>query len=140
MKGFGSRALYFSFMPAALLIMQAKDIDFMDDEATQTKKSDFRLLFFGSTVNTVSIRNLCGVRVYSTYVTYVRMYVERRMNGEKKDIHSFHRYCDLVITMHDVQMFSPINVVSFLCPINVAMEVLVACPPLVYWFPYLNLV
>ena len=32
-----------------------------------------------------------------------RMYVERRMNGEKKDIHSFHRYCDLVITMHDVQ-------------------------------------
>ena len=59
-----------------------------------------------------------------------RMYVERRMNGEKKDIHSFHRYCDLVITMHDVQSDQR-------C---VAMEVLVACPPLVYWFPYLNLV
>ena len=60
MKAFGSRALYFSFMPAALLIMQAKDIDFMDDEATQTKKSDFRLLFFGSTVNTVKfVRSAC---------------------------------------------------------------------------------
>lgn len=85
MKAFGSRALYFSFMPAALLIMQAKDIDFMDDEATQTKKSDFRLLFFGSTVNTVSIRNLCGVRVYSTYVTYVR----RKKNEWRKERHSF---------------------------------------------------
>lgn len=125
MKAFGSRALYFSFMPAALLIMQAKDIDFMDDEATQTKKSDFRLLFFGSTVNLF----VCTVPV-RYQVRMSRMYVERRMNGEKKDIHSFHRYCDLVITMHDVQSDQR-------C---VAMEVLVACPPLVYWFPYLNLV
>ena len=90
-------------MPAALLIMQAKDIDFMDDEATQTKKSDFRLLFFGSTVNLLILyqSEICAECVCTVRMS--RMYVERRMNGEKKDIHSFHRYCDLVITMHDVQ-------------------------------------